>query len=83
MTFSKLSLISFILLGISGLVSCSVIEQFAGSNFSETSGTECYSDGSFGERELHDDYRGSSMPKLPPIRTECGSDDESSEPQQE
>jgi len=85
MTFSKFSLITAILLGISGLVSCSVIEsQFADSTLPHTStpGAECISDGSFGESQQEfrllelrpGDYKGSSLPHIPTSEAECVSD---------
>jgi len=52
MTFSKFSLITAICLGISGLVSCSGIESKPAESkipHTSTPGSDCISDGSFGE----------------------------------
>jgi len=85
MTFSKLSFIAAIWLGISGLVSCSVIGAQSEGTLPHTSTSEmcCISDGSdcnesqqdFRLRELRPgDYKGSSLPHIPTPEAECISD---------
>jgi hypothetical protein len=79
MTFLKLSLITSILLGISGLMSCSIIEsQFADFEAPDTltQETECSDDYFYEQRQklLPGYYRGSVLPMDPNLRTECVSD---------